>query len=116
MSVVVAYSVAVQSLLIGVGGVSMPADAGENAPAFELCLHDSSGTPELPTSKPDLSDCTHCIFCFAGDLDAVIDTAPTVFHRIKVAMVVVPWLSDLSGLRRLTRHTIASPRGPPISA
>jgi hypothetical protein len=115
LSVVVAHAIAAESLLIAVAGFSMPADAGQNAPAFELCLHDTSGTPELPASKPDLSDCTHCIFCFAGDLDAVIGTAPTVFYRIKVAMVVAPWLSDLSGLRRLTRHTIASPRGPPLS-
>ena len=116
LSVVVAYAVAVQSLLIAVAGVSLPADAGQNAPAFELCLHDASGAPELPAGKPDLSDCTHCIFCFAGAHDAVIGTTPALFHRINVAMVVVPWLGDLSGLRRLTRHTIASPRGPPLSA
>ena len=116
LSVVVAYLVAAQSLLIAVAGFSLPSDAGQNAPAFELCLHDASGAPELPASKPDLSDCTHCIFCFAGAHDAVIGTAPAVFHRVDVAIVVVPWLGDQSGLRRLTRHTIASPRGPPLSA
>ena len=115
LSVVVAYAVAAQSLLIAVGGFSLPADAGQNPPAFELCLHDASGAPELPDSKPDLSACTHCIFCFAGTHHAVIGTAPALFHRINVAMVVVPWLGDLSGVRRLTRHTIASPRGPPLS-
>ena len=44
LSVVVAYMVAIQSLLIAVAGVSVPADAGQNAPAFELCLHDASGS------------------------------------------------------------------------
>ena len=53
LSVVVAYVVAIQSLLIAVAGVSVPADAGQNAPAFELCLHDASGAPELPAGKPD---------------------------------------------------------------
>ena len=48
LSVVVAYAVAAQSLLIAVAGFSLPADAGQNAPAFELCLHDQSGAPELP--------------------------------------------------------------------
>jgi hypothetical protein len=115
LSVVVAYAVAIQSLLIAIGGFSMPADAGQNPQAYELCLHDASGTPELPASKPDLSDCTHCIFCFAGAHDAAIGTAPALFHRINIAMVVVPWLGDLSDLRRLTRHTIAGPRGPPLS-
>jgi hypothetical protein len=116
LSVIVAYAVAIQSLLIGVAGLSMPANAGENAAAFELCLHDTSGVPELPASKPDLSDCTHCIFCFAGDLDAVIGTAPALFHRINVAVVVVPWRGDSSGPKLPTRYTIASPRGPPVSA
>ena len=114
LSVAVAYAVAIQSVLIGVAGFSMPADADQNA--FELCLHDASGAPELPSSKPALSDCTHCIFCFAGDLDAVIGTAPAVFVRVNVAMVVVPWLGGPSGPRLLARYTIASPRGPPVSA
>jgi hypothetical protein len=115
LSVVVAYAIAIQSLLIAVAGFSLPADAGQNASAFELCLHDVSGAPELPASKPDLSDCTYCIFCFAGAHHAVIGAAPAVFHRVNVAIVVVPWLGDTSGLRWLTRYTIASPRGPPLS-
>jgi hypothetical protein len=116
LSVVVAYVVAAQSLLIPVVGSSPPPDAGQNASAFELCLHDASGAPELPASKPDLVDCTHCIFCFAGAHHAVISTAPAVFHRVNVAMVVVSRLGETSGLRWLTRYMIASPRGPPLSA
>ena len=115
LSIVVAYAVAIQSLLIAVAGFSLPADAGQNAPAFELCLRDTSGAPELPASKPD-SGCTHCIFCFAGAHHAVIGTAPAIFHRIDVAMVVVPWRGDASALARSTRYIIASPRGPPFSA
>ena len=103
-----------QSLLIAVGGVSLPPMPERSA--FELCLHDASGAPALPASNPDLADCTHCIFCFAGSHHAVIGTAPAVFQRVDVAMVVVPWLGETSGLRRLTRYTIASPRGPPLSA
>ena len=115
LSIVVAYAVAIQSLLIAVAGFSLPADAGQNAPAFELCLHDTSGAPELPANKPD-SGCTHCIFCFAGAHDGLIGTAPAAFHRVNVATVVVPWLSGTSGVRRPTRHAIANPRGPPLDA
>jgi hypothetical protein len=115
LSIVVAYAVAIQSLLIAVAGFSLPADAGQNAPSFELCLHDASGAPAVPASNPDQSGCTHCIFCFAGAHHAVVGTAPTVFHRVNVAMVVVPWRGGASGLRRLTRYAIASPRGPPLS-
>jgi hypothetical protein len=112
LSVIVAYAVAVQSLLIAVGGSSLPADAGQNTPALELCVHGASGAPEMPASDHD----QHCIFCFAGAHHAVIGTAPAVFHRVNVATVMVPRLGDTSGLRRLTRYTIANPRGPPLSA
>jgi hypothetical protein len=115
LSIVVAYAVAIQSLLIAVAGFSLPADAGQNAPAFELCLHDSSGAPAVPASNPDQSGCTHCIFCFAGTHHAVVGTAPTVFHRINVVMAVVRWRPDTSLLTRLSRYAIASPRGPPFS-
>jgi hypothetical protein len=115
LSVVVAYAVAIQTVLIAVGGFSSPADAGQNASAFELCLHDVSSVPDVPASKPDLY-CTHCMFCFAAAHDAVIGTEPAVFHRVNIAMLVVPWLGDQSGLTRPTRYTIASPRGPPLSA
>jgi hypothetical protein len=115
LSVVVAYVVAAQSLLIAIAGVSLAPNAGQNAPAVELCIHDASDAPQVPASKPDLSDCTHCIFCFAGAHDAVIGTEPAVFHRVNVVMVAPPWLGDQSGLTRQARYTIASPRGPPFS-
>lgn len=52
IGVVVAYSVAAQSLLIALGGFTLPAQADDGTPAFELCLHDGQGAPELPTSNP----------------------------------------------------------------
>jgi hypothetical protein len=94
LSIVVAYAVAIQSLLIAVAGFSLPA---------------------MPASNPDQSGCTHCIFCFAGAHHAVVGAAPTVFHHINVVMVVVRWRPDTSRLTRLSRYTIASPRGPPFS-
>jgi hypothetical protein len=116
LSVVVAYAVAAQSLLIAVAGFSLPADAGQNAPAFELCLHDQSGALQLPPSDLGHAKCTHCIFCFAGAHHAVIGGAADAFHSVDVGMVVVPWRGSTTGLRRLTRYAIANPRGPPLSA
>jgi hypothetical protein len=115
-SFVVAYALAIQSVLIAVGGFSPSAGAAQGAPAFELCLHDISGAPALPADKPDLSDSTHCVFCFAGAHHAMVGAAPADFHRVKVAMVVVPWHGDTSVPVRPARHAIASPRGPPFSA
>ena len=115
IGVIVAYAVAAQSLLIiALGGSSVPVNVGDDAPAFELCLHTQDAT-ELPAGNPDHTNCADCIFCFAGSHHAAIGMAPVGFHRVNIAMVVVPWLGETSGLRWLTRHTIASPRGPPFS-
>jgi hypothetical protein len=116
IGVVVAYAVAAQSLLIALGGFALPAHANDGTPAFELCLHDTQSTPELPAGNADRSGCTHCIFCFAGSHHAVIGASPAVFHRVHVAVVVVRWMADQSGLPRLRPYSIASPRGPPLSA
>jgi hypothetical protein len=120
IGLIVAYAVAAQSLLIALGGFALPAHAGEGAPAFELCLHDAAATveaaSELPAGNPDQSGCTHCMFCFAGSHHAVIGTSPTVFHRVHIAVVVVRWMAGESGLPHLRPYSIASPRGPPLSA
>jgi len=115
LSVVVAYCFAIQSLTIAVAGFSLPPDTGQTGAAFELCLHDTSGAAELPAGKSDPSDCTQCIFCFAGAHHAMVGAAPANFHRVSVAMVVVPWHGNTSVPVRQGRQTIASPRGPPFS-
>jgi hypothetical protein len=116
LGVIVAYAIAAQSLVIALGGFTLPAQANDGAPAFELCLHDAQSAPELPASNPDHSGCTHCIFCFAGSHHAVIGAAPAVFHRVQVAVVVTRWMADKSGRLDRRPYSIASPRGPPLSA
>jgi hypothetical protein len=116
LSVVVAYAIAVQSLLIAIGGFSSPADAGQDTAAFALCLHDSSGGEKLPAGNSDQSGCTHCVFCFAGAHHALIGAAPALFGRIEIAAITVPWFGHERGVARLFRYTIANPRGPPVVA
>src|SRR5580693_1281577 len=115
LGVVVAYAIAIQSLLIVLGGFAPAAQIDSAVTGLELCHQDAQAPVEVPAKNPD-PGCAHCIFCFAGAHHAVISTAPAVFHRVNFAMVLVPWLGDLSSLTRPTRHTIASPRGPPLSA
>jgi len=115
-SVIVAYALAIQSLLIAVGGFYALAQAGQDAPAFAVCLHDTTGAPAAPASKPDFSGCTHCIFCFAGAHHAVIGVAPVFFGRAKLTAVIVPWLGDEHSVAQFVRYTIANPRGPPVVA
>lgn len=112
--IVVAYAVAAQSLLIAVGGFYLHANVGDNAPAFELCLHDAQDTPELPAGNPDHTGSTHCIFCFAGSHHAAIAASPVAFHRVHVETVDAPQVADRQHLPRLPAYSIAGPRGPPL--
>jgi hypothetical protein len=116
IGIVVAYAVAAQSLLIALGGFSLPANVGDDAPAFELCLHDAQDVPELPAGNPDHTTCTHCILCFAGSHHAAIGAAPVAFHRVHVETMDAPRVAVRQHLPRLPAYSIASPRGPPLDA
>ena len=116
IGVIVAYAVAAQSLLIALGGFSLPANVGGDTPAFELCLHDAQDAPELPAGNPDHTSCTHCILCFAGSHHAVIGAARVAFHRVHIETVDAPRVADRQHLPGLPAYSIASPRGPPLDA
>jgi len=113
---VVVYAVAAQTLLIALGGFSLPAHADLAMPGFELCLHDSQGVPAPPAEAPYHPGCSHCIFCFAGAHHALIGSPPVLFSRVDVAVIDAPWVADKHGLPRLPAYSIASPRGPPLRA
>ncbi|HEY1746779.1 MAG TPA: hypothetical protein VGG11_08470 [Xanthobacteraceae bacterium] len=113
IGIVVAYAVAVQSLLIALGGFALAAPANDVSPAFELCLHEGAAAPALPAGAPTHAPCTHCVFCFAGANAAVIGSPPALVHRAHFEVV------DISGTLgdyrppRVAQHLIPSPRGPP---
>jgi hypothetical protein len=114
IGVVVAYAVAAQSLLIPLGGFALPAEAHENAPTFELCLHDTQEAPALPARNPGQSGCTHCIFCFAGSHHALVGSPPVLAHRVDVEFIDAPRVATKRHLPDLPPYSIASPRGPPL--
>jgi hypothetical protein len=116
IGIVVAYAVAAQSLLIALGGFALHAHTNDRAPAFELCLHDSQGAPELPADGADHSGCSHCILCFARSDHALIGTPPVVFHRVDIEIATAAWVADSRGSPALPAYSIASPRGPPRGA
>jgi hypothetical protein len=116
IAAVLAHAVAAQALIVALGGFSLTANADQSPLAFELCSHDVNGATQSPARLPDHSECALCIFCFAGMHHAMICTTSSAFHRVNIAMVVVLWHGDTPGLRRVIRHTIASPRGPPPGA
>jgi hypothetical protein len=114
IGIVVAYAVAAQSLLIAIGGFQPIAQAS-GAPAFELCIHDAQGAPP-PAGIPGHPGCSHCIFCFAGSHHAVISSSPGLLTRVDVAIVDGVRLAAAQVPPRLSAHSIASPRGPPLRA
>jgi hypothetical protein len=116
LGLVVAYAVAAQSLLIAFGGFALAAPADAGAPGFELCLHDGQSAPDSSGGTPTHPGCTHCVFCFAGSHHALAGSPLVPFHRVDVEFVDVRWVSDHHALPRLPAHSIANPRGPPLSA
>ena len=114
IGIVVAYAVAAQGLLIAVGGFSPPANVGDDARAFEFCLHDAQDAPELPAGNPEHTG--HCIFCLAGSHHAAFGAAPVAFHRVHVETIDAPRVADRQHLPRLPAYSIAIPRGPPLGA
>jgi len=116
IGVILAYAVAAQSLVIALGGFSIPAQANDGGAAFELCLHDSSGSAEQPAKAPGGSACTHCIFCFAGSHHAVIEAPRFVFHAAYVDVADAIGPADGPLLPGIPAYSIASPRGPPLAA
>jgi hypothetical protein len=116
LGLLLAYAVAAQSLLIAIGGFTLPAQAEGNAPAFELCLHDAQDAPNIPADHSGHSGCTHCIFCFAGAHHALIGSPPVVFHRAAIVIARTDRSADKHSLPHLSAYSIANPRAPPPRA
>ena len=120
MGVLVAYAVAIQSLLITLGEFAPPAHVNAGPSTFELCHYDGQenfqGAPELPAGNPDHTGCTLCILCLAGSYHAVIGASPAISNLTEVEIVVARSLAGRQPLPRARAHSIASPRGPPLGA
>ena len=116
IGVAVAYAVAIQSLLIALGGFALAAPGNDAPPAFELCLHSSEGAPALPAGTPTQAPCSHCIFCFAGANHAAIASPTALVHGARFEIVEISWMADERWRPCLAEHSIASPRGPPPRA
>ena len=113
IGIVVAYAVAIQSLLIALGGFALAAPANDAPPAFELCLHRSDGAAALPAGAPTQAPCSHCVFCFAGGNQAAIASPNPPVHSARFQIVEISWTADKRWRPSLAAHSIASPRGPP---
>jgi hypothetical protein len=116
IGIAVAYAVAVQSLLLALGGFQLVAHANAATPGFELCVHDAQGAPAAPDKAPSHPGCSHCIFCFAGAHHALIGSPPVLFVRVDVAVSELALAPGTHAPPRLSAYSIASPRGPPLRA
>jgi hypothetical protein len=112
---VAAFAVAAQTLLIAFG-LTLPARADVGISIFELCQHDAQDAPSAPAGDPAAAACAHCIFCFAGSYHAAVEPPSVLFQRADIEIAAAPWVAVRPPLPRLSAHSIASPRGPPLGA
>jgi len=113
---VVAYALAWQGFVVGLGQFSLSPNGDQAVPSFELCLHDVGDKTPAPTRTPDHSACALCIFCFAGSHHALASPPVALFHNARVQFVDVAWVQQDQTEPRLSAYSIAHPRGPPLSA
>jgi hypothetical protein len=113
ISVLVAYAVAAQTLLITLSGFALAAHVDTEAAAFAVCLHDVQSEPGLPAGTGHPS-CSYCICCLAGLHHALIGSPPAVCQRLEIRVGDAPRAIDRRDLPGLSAHSIASPRGPPL--
>jgi hypothetical protein len=110
----VGYLFLVQTLLVGVAGARVAADAiGQGVPAFELCQH---GADQNAPAAPDHHHDGSCVCCLAG----AHAQPPLPGHA---ALRYAPRAHALAWAAAVDRHapsivaySIAHPRGPPPSA
>jgi len=116
IGVVIAYAVAAQTLLVALGGFSLPASAIGSTVDVELCLHDAADVQDFPVGNTKHSQCTNCIFCFGASHWGAIRPPTVLFHRVYLVTIKAPWTADKDSLPHLPAYSIANPRGPPIAA
>jgi hypothetical protein len=109
-----AYAVAAQTLLVALAGLSLAEKAADTVPAFEICHHDATGVPRLPTDGGQ-SGCNHCIFCFAGSHHPLA-AQPALFHRLDFDIAIVRWASEIATATCRPACSMANARGPPLCA
>lgn len=112
---IVAFAIAAQTLLIAFG-LTLPARADIGISTFELCQHDAQDVPNAPAGDPAAAACSHCIFCFAGSHHAAIGPPAVLFQRVDIGIAATTRAFGRPPPPRLSAHSIASPRGPPLGA
>ncbi len=116
IALVTAYAIAVQGLLLSLGGPSLIAQAYAASPGVILCHQDGQDGPALPADAPDHLGCSHCILCFPAAHQALTALASVaVAHRAAEA-TSLSWALPNRRASPRAAHTLAEPRGPPASA
>jgi hypothetical protein len=110
------YALAMQPLLLTVAGSQLAQAAAIDDVSFsQLCLHNADGSPVAPEDQQK-HPADHCLQCFAG-----------AFHLLDTAQPITVAAADreFRKLRQSGRplrlssspqYSVASPRGPPLSA
>jgi hypothetical protein len=110
------YALAMQPLLLTVAGSQLAqASALDEVMFSELCQHNADGTPVAPTDQKHPAQ-QHCLQCFSGAFvflgapqSATVASVDREFRKLRPP-------GRALRLSSASRYSIATPRGPPLSA
>jgi hypothetical protein len=115
IAVIVAYALALQSLLTGLAVFSPPSGADEGLSTFELCLNGHEAPASPPDTPGDVCG-NHCTLGFAGTQHALNVSPPYRFQRIDIEIGRIHRPLDNRRLLSVGEYAVAQPRAPPRSA
>ena len=117
ISAAAVYALVMQPLLLAVVGSQIAqASAFDELALSQLCEHAHDGSPVVPADQQKRPAHHHCVQCFSG-----------AFHLLDVPQTLTVASADRefrklrqSGrplrLSSFSQYSVASPRGPPLSA
>jgi hypothetical protein len=116
VSAIAIYALVMQPLLMIAGSQLAQAAALDDLSLFELCLHNPDGSPVAPSDQQRHPVHQHCVQCFSGafvllDAPQTVTLAP-VNQQLSKFRHAGLWLRPTSPFL----YSVASPRGPPLSA
>ena len=111
------YALVMQPLLVAVVGTQLAqASALDELSLSQLCLHNTDGSPVAPADQQKHPAHNHCLLCFAGAFHLLDAPAPVTVSSVTPEFSKLRQSAHPLRLSWSSQYSVASPRGPPLSA
>jgi len=111
------YALVMQPLLLAVVGAQFAnAAALDDFSLSQLCLHATDGSPIAPVDQPKHPAHNHCLLCFAGAFHLLDAPRPVTVASTSPEFSAVLQSPHPPRLSAFSQYSVATPRGPPLSA